>query len=133
MTFPRFRAIMGGADGESAKKGVCDMEIVKVRTYDEIDDAQVMAEWWNDCFARARDIRVKETLDDGTIVVSVLGGRNAEGRDETRLSRADEWSETRIALADLAKIDGVLAVEYAGKGNFRTTFAETDCSEDGAH
>ena len=97
-------------------------KIVK-RVKEEVNDARVMVEWWNEdvMLGRYEDVEVRSCSKDS-------GSACIEAYDTVKC-----FTVRRIVtLADFSRIEGVLSVAYCGEGNYRVSVAETeDCDGDG--
>lgn len=94
------------------------MEKLKVEVVEEINDAQVMLDWWNESFrcSSYSGISVSSVTDEGRIAFSAYNGI--------------ERIELSASVDDFKSIDGVLSVEYVGNGNYKVAVAREKNMED---
>ena len=90
------------------------MNKMAVKVHEEIDDCEVMVNWWNEdvaCDRYAINLKEIEMFDD----VAVFP---AYDRKENKSI------ELKLSVDDFKDIDGVVDVEYEGYGNYRVNVIE---------
>ena len=94
-------------------------EKLVTKVHEEINDAAVMVDWWNEAVMEERyeNIVRLAVMDDGGVLISAYD--NEMKQSYTRL----------VSLADFKAIDGVLSVDYdmgdLMSARYRVSVAET--------
>lgn len=90
------------------------MTNMTVNVNEEIDDCEVMVNWWNEnvaCDRYAINLKEIEMFDD----VAVFPAYDRKDRKEVEL---------KLSVDDFKEIDGVVDVVYEGYGNYRVNVVD---------